>query len=72
MSYVDKRTYVHDCGARKEDPIQIVKWMRRNFGERGHGWDFGYSESGRKIWLELRDDKIIMMYEMWYGDDGRQ
>jgi hypothetical protein len=32
--------YVYDCKSRKEDPSVIVKWCRRNFGERGIGWDF--------------------------------
>ena len=32
--------YTYDCVYRKEDPSVIVKWLRRNFGERGNGLDF--------------------------------
>jgi hypothetical protein len=37
--------------------------MRRNFGERHHGWDF--SLAGGCVTIELWDDKFITMYEMW-------
>ena len=30
----DKTVYNRDCRYHKEDPSTIVKWMRRNFGEK--------------------------------------
>jgi hypothetical protein len=63
--YKDKgRTvYVRDCSYHKEDPSIIVKWMRRNFGERHQGWDF--SLAGGCVTIEIWDDRLITMYEMW-------
>ena len=58
-----KTVYNRDCKYHKEDPVVIVKWMRRNFGERHHGWDF--SLVGGCVTIELWDDKFITMYEMW-------
>jgi hypothetical protein len=55
--------YTYDCIFRKEDPSVIVKWCRRNFGERGNGWDFILNQ-GRVI-IEIRNDKYKVMYEMW-------
>ena len=59
-----KTIYQRDCSYHKEDPISLVKWMRRNFGERHQGWDFSLA-SGCVI-IELWDAKFITMYEMWY------
>ena len=58
-----KTVYNRDCRYHKEDPTIIVKWMRRNFGERHQGWDF--SLVGGCVTIELWDDKFITMYEMW-------
>jgi hypothetical protein len=58
-----KTVYQRDCRYHKEDPSIIVKWMRRNFGERHQGWDF--SLAGGCVTIELWDDKFITMYEMW-------
>ena len=60
----DKTVYNRDCEYHKEDPATIVKWMRRNFGARHHGWDF--SLVGGCVTIELWDDKFITMYEMWH------
>ena len=38
--------------------------MRRNFGERHQGWDF--SLVGGCVTIELWDDRLITMYEMWH------
>ena len=59
-----KTVYNRDCSYHKEDPSIIVKWMRRNFGERHQGWDF--SLVGGCVTIELWDDKFVTMYEMWY------
>ena len=58
-----KTVYQRDCRYHKEDPTIIVKWMRRNFGERHRGWDF--SLAGGCVTIELWDDRLITMYEMW-------
>ena len=59
-----KTVYHRDCRYHKEDPTIIVKWMRRNFGERHQGWDF--SLVGGCVTIELWDDRLITMYEMWH------
>jgi len=59
----NRTVYNRDCRYHKEDPSIIVKWMRRNFGERHQGWDF--SLVGGCVTIELWDDKFITMYEMW-------
>ena len=59
----DRTVYVRDCSYHKEDPSIIVKWMRRNFGERHQGWDF--SLVGGCVTIEIWDDRLITMYEMW-------
>ena len=56
----DKTVYNRDCRYHKEDPATIVKWMRRNFGERHCGWDF--SLVGGCVTIELWDDRLITMY----------
>ena len=58
-----KTVYNRDCSYHKEDPSIIVKWMRRNFGERHCGWDF--SLVGGCVTIEVWDDRLITMYEMW-------
>jgi len=63
MSRGNKVQYVYDCKAKKEDPINIVKWCRRNFGERGVGWDFLLTSGN--VTIVLWDDKFKTMYEMW-------
>ena len=59
----NKTVYVRDCEKRKEDPTQLIKWCRRNFGERGVGWDFQFISGC--VTIELWEHKYITMYEMW-------
>jgi hypothetical protein len=61
----NKKIYVRDCDKRKEDPATIVKWMRRNFGERHQGWDFQFISGC--VTIEIWDDRLKTMYEMWHG-----
>lgn len=65
-SYSKSKTknYTYDCVSKKEDPSVIVKWCRRNFGERAVGWDFVLIKG--TVILTLWDPKFITMYEMWY------
>jgi hypothetical protein len=55
------RTFVYDCRGKKENPEIIVRWLRRNFGERGIGWDW-YLASGK-----VTEPKYIVMYELCHG-----
>ena len=46
-----------------ENTEQVLRWCRKNFGERGDGWDFagGYKTLDIMIW----SSKLITMYELW-------
>jgi hypothetical protein len=59
----NKVQHVYDCKSKKEDPSIIIKWCRRNFGERGMGWDF-LLVSGN-VTIILWEDKFKTMYELW-------
>jgi hypothetical protein len=59
------RTFVYDCRGKKENPEIIVRWLRRNFGERGNGWDW-YLASG-KVCIEITEPKYVVIYELWHG-----
>ena len=63
MGRHNRVSYVYDCKKKKEDPTVIVKWCRRNFGERGVGWDFLFSSGN--VTIVLWDDKFKTMYELW-------
>lgn len=47
----------------KGDPITIIKWCRRNFGNRGDGWD--YSGGTKNVDITIWSSKLITMYELW-------
>jgi len=59
----NKTVYTYDCKHRKEDPTKIVKWLRKNFGERSVGWDFYFA--GGCVIIEVWEDRLKTMYEMW-------
>lgn len=59
-----KTTWVYDCSETKENPVEVVKWLRRNFGERGQNWDFSFTQNS-KIIITCWDDKLKFMYEVW-------
>jgi hypothetical protein len=63
MGSRNRTSYVYDCKKKKEDPTVIVKWCRRNFGERGVGWDFLLTSGN--VTIILWDDKFKTMYELW-------
>ena len=58
-----RHTYVYDCRYRKEDPTKIVKWLRKNFGERGSGWDFILNQGS--VIIDIWEPRLVTMYEMW-------
>lgn len=47
----------------KGDPTETIKWCRKNFGERGDGWDF--TAGTRHVQLTMWSSKLITMYELW-------
>jgi hypothetical protein len=63
MGIGNRVQYVYDCRGKKEDPAVIVKWCRRNFGERGVGWDFLLTSGN--VTIILWNDKFKTMYELW-------
>lgn len=68
IEYVDP-VYKNPCDANKVtfkykgNPTTVIKWCRRNFGERGDGWNFsgGFGQVEITIW----SSKLITMYELW-------
>lgn len=47
----------------KGDPKEVIKWCRRNFGDRGDGWDF--SGGAKSLEVTIWSSKLITMWEMW-------
>lgn len=47
----------------KDDPMPVIKWCRRNLGNRGDGWDF--SGSAKTVDITIWSSKLITMYELW-------
>ena len=46
----------------KGDKYEVIKWCRRNFGDRGDGWDF----SGNKdLEVTIWSSKLVTMWELW-------
>jgi hypothetical protein len=45
------------------DPKQVISWCRKNFGDRGDGWDFsgGVHKAEVTIWSK----KLITMWNLW-------
>ena len=44
--------------------LEMVKWMRRNLGERGVDWDFSYHIGTDMLVIECRGDKQAVMVEL--------
>jgi hypothetical protein len=57
------KTYVKSYRAIGDDPTILVKWCRKNFGERGVGWDFTFMS--RRVTIQIWEPRFITMYEMW-------
>jgi hypothetical protein len=47
----------------KGDSRTIIKWCRRNFGERGDGWDF--TAGTRGVEVTIWSSKLLMMWKLW-------
>lgn len=59
----NKILYTYDYTFHKTDPKDHIKWCRKNMGERGSGWDFHTNQG--TIVVEVWDDKLKFMYELW-------
>ena len=60
-----RKSYRYDSKVKgKEDPVTLVKWLRRNFGNRGEGWDFTFLGYGC-VKIEIWESRFQTMYEMW-------
>lgn len=59
-----KKSYRIDASEKgKDTPVTLVKWLRRNLGNRGEGWDFTFS--GGYVILDIWEHRLQVMYEMW-------
>jgi hypothetical protein len=47
----------------KGDPKTVIQWCRRNFGDRGDGWDF--SGGTKSLEVTIWSSRLITMWEMW-------
>ena len=48
----------------KGDAMNVIKWCRRNFGERGDGWDF-FGRHGKGYAIEIWSTRLIVMWKLW-------
>jgi hypothetical protein len=64
-SYGSRFVHFYDFRFRKEDPSVIVKWLRRNLGERGSGYDFALNHRSGTVQVEIWNSKLNFIYEMW-------
>jgi len=62
-TFGNKTIYRIDFFHHKGYPNDHIKWCRRNMGHRSVGWDFMYV--GGLLIIEIWDDKLKFMYEMW-------
>lgn len=47
----------------KGNPKTVIQWCRRNFGNRGDGWDF--TGGGKIVDVLIWSSKLITMWEIW-------
>ena len=63
VQYKNPRDHTGMTFVIKDYTKEVIKWCRRNFGERGDGWDF---TAGRKhVKVIIWSSKLITMWEMW-------
>lgn len=56
-NYISKRTYK----VKAPNNMEVIKWCRQNFGQRGDGWSFF---GGLNTTIEIWDAKYAMAYEL--------
>ncbi len=54
------KTYIYDYKAKKENPVDTLRWLRRNMGHRGVGWDFTTTSS--IIAVNIWDERLEVMW----------
>jgi hypothetical protein len=47
----------------KNDPYIVIKWCRKNFGERGDGWNFYKTTKGYVV--TITSSKLLTMWQLW-------
>lgn len=57
------KTYRYDTKVKDSNAVTHVKWLRRNFGNRGEGWDFTFC--GGYVIIDIWEIRLQVMYEMW-------
>ena len=63
VEYKNPRDHTGVTFVVKDNHKEIVKWCRRNFGQRGDGWDF--MDGTRHVQITIWSSKLITMYELW-------
>jgi hypothetical protein len=60
-----KKHYRYECSKNgNKSALDMVKWMRSNFGERGTGWDFRYSAGSNTLDIWCWESKHIFAMEL--------
>ena len=74
IEFVDIK-HINPCDMDKQivevagDAITTIKWCRKNFGERGDGWDYyGGTQRGKKLQLVIWSSKLWTMYNLFLKD----
>jgi hypothetical protein len=63
VEYKNPRDHTGVTFVVKDNHKEIVKWCRRNFGQRGDGWDF--MAGTRHVQITIWSSKLITIYELW-------
>jgi hypothetical protein len=63
VEYKNPRDHTGITFVVKDKHKEIIQWCRRNFGQRGDGWDF--MAGTRHVQITIWSSKLITMYEIW-------
>lgn len=47
----------------RDDQKTVIKWCRKNFGNRGDGWDF--TAGTKHVQLTIWSKRLITMWMLW-------
>jgi len=61
-NYTNTRDHSEVIYKIEKNPKTVIQWCRRNFGERGNGWDFS---GGKNVNVIIWSKKLITMWELW-------
>lgn len=59
---MERTVYTYRYRERKENPDHIIRWCRRNFGNRGEGWDFILASFSGEVHIAIWDPKLEATY----------